>query len=119
MTDLPEKTTTEIKTLTFNFAPDLTAGVTITSVAFTKSLVSTDPGSPIGTGVGIATPPSVADPGAASLTIGASQIVGQTVLVLIGGGIDGNHYAVMASATCSDGQHIDSRAGFAVYDSAA
>jgi hypothetical protein len=119
MTELPNKTPTAVKTLTLNFAPDLTEGVTIGSQQFTKTLVRSDPGSLVGTGVGIATPPAVPDVGAATLTITASEVVDQRLLVLVGGGLDGNHYQIIGEVACSDGQTIDNIVRFAVYDLAA
>jgi hypothetical protein len=120
MTELPNKTPNEFKTLTFNFAPDLAPGVTIFNPTFTKSLLRSDLGtSVLGAGFAIPTPPAVPDIGAAALVIGANQVVGQTLLVLVGGGLDGNHYKIVAEVVCSDSQTLDNAAVFAVYDSAA
>lgn len=107
MTELPDKTVAEVKTLELNYAPGLTAGVTISAPTFSKSCFRTDAG---------AIPDAVT---ADALQITTNQVVVQTVLVLIGAGLEGNHYRVVGHAPCSDGQVLDNAVVFAVRDSAA
>jgi hypothetical protein len=121
MVELPDKSVIEDKTCTHNFAPDFSdPTVTILSMSFVKSMVRYDLGSGVlGAGFAIATPAAIPDVGAAALTISANQVVGQTVLALYGGGLEGNTYQVRCRVTGSDGQVLENVVTFTVHDSAA
>lgn len=83
---LPDKTPTEAKVVTFDFSGEAAVGATLTGPVVAKSVLS-------GT-----------DPGAAALSVGSPSVAGQTVLVMVSGGLDGVRYELYCSVTASNGE---------------
>lgn len=81
---LPPKTVAETKLVTFDFSDDAAPATTLTNPTVTKTLLA-------GT-----------DTNAAALTITQIMVAGQTVTALVGGGVEGSEYRLLAKAEASN-----------------
>lgn len=93
---LPDKTPTEAKVVTFDFSGEAASGSTLAGQTIAKSVLS---GS---------------DPGAAALSLGSPSVAGQTVLVMVSGGLDGVRYELYCSVTASNGEEHERAAALRV-----
>lgn len=91
---LPAKTPTEDKVVTFDFSGEAAPGATLSSPVITPTVLS-----PVG---------------AALPTIGSATVSGQTVLVLVSGGVEGAKYELYCEVTASNGEIHDRAASLRV-----
>lgn len=96
MFQLPGKTPSEAKVVTFDFSSEAAVGATLSAPVITKTLIS-------GT-----------DTAAATLTVGVPVVSGQTVLVLVSAGTDANRYGLKCQVQSSNDEVHEIQAQMAV-----
>ena len=86
MYTLPAKTPTEAKLCTFDFTTEAASGSVLSGPTVAKAVISG------------------ADPGAASLTIGAAIVTGMQAQALVSGGLTGVVYQLTCTVTADNGE---------------